>query len=129
MMEAKVVKFKLLKRIILICNTYIAYVPHSYRLWSTLWHRVLSPNSYLFPGLITLACFTSWNEVSTSTVSSWWKKVSLAPLLPRKFSLLVNMYEKFVLAACLSRQISKDLALKSPAKNIAKGCSALIFEY
>ena len=33
------------------------------------------------------------------------KKVSLAPLLPRKFSLLVNMYEKFVLA-CLSRQIS-----------------------
>ena len=36
LMEAKVVKFKLLKRIILICNTYIAYDPYSYRLWSTL---------------------------------------------------------------------------------------------
>ena len=52
-MEAKVVKFKFLKWIIQIWNRYIAYVPHSYRLWSNSF-----PSSYLFPGVITLACFT-----------------------------------------------------------------------
>ena len=61
----------------------------------------LFPSSYLF----RLRVSHCWNEVSTSTVSSWWEKVSIATLLPRNISLLVNMYEKFVLA-CLSRQIS-----------------------
>ena len=42
----------------MIWNRYIAYVPHSYRLWSTLWHRIPPSPSYLFPGVITLACFT-----------------------------------------------------------------------
>ena len=57
-MEVKVVNFTSLKRIILIWNRYIAYVPHSYRLWSTLWQRILFPSSSLFPGVITLVCFT-----------------------------------------------------------------------
>ena len=39
------------------------------------------------------------------SIPSWWKKVSLASLLPRNVSLLVSVYEKFVLAY-LSRQIS-----------------------
>ena len=50
--------------------------------------RILFTCSYLFPGLIT--------------VSSWWKKMSLAPLLPRNVSLLINMYEKFVLVVISS---------------------------
>ena len=36
--------------------------------------------------------FSKLDEVSASSVSSWWKKVSLAPLLPRTVLLFVNMY-------------------------------------
>ena len=72
-------------------------MPHSYRLRSNSFPLIL-PVSWCD----NVGVSHYWNEVSTSTVSSWWKKVSL---LPRNVSLLVNMYEKFVLA-CLSRQIS-----------------------
>ena len=67
--------------------------------------RIIFPSSYLFPGVIALACFTllEWGVHINGIFAM--EIVSLAPLLPRKFSLLVNMYEKFVLA-CLSRHIS-----------------------
>ena len=63
----------------------------------------------MWPKLVDVMNFirnmNSYTTSFTYSLASWWKKVFLAPLLPRIIFLLVNMYEKFVLP-CLSRQIS-----------------------